>query len=497
MAIVYDRRRGQLSQLTSSGTVTLDNIQDIETNRMLGRVTTGTGKVELLTATQVKGFLDLAGVTTESLDDKAPLTSPALTGIPTAPTATADTNTTQLANTAFVQAAIAALVNSSPAALDTLNELSAALGNDANFAATMTTVLASKAPLSSPSLTDSPTAPTAPPSDNSTRISTTEFVHAAIAALPDIADYVPITRLINGKDLSADVNILPGDIAGFGAAVTSALSTSVAITESIVGRVFAKVTQSDNVDIYLQRGLWGRSFVWWQPWAGNTTSLSMVGGTIIATGGGTSGVVPFDTSSRLGRRAKTIFSTQSASANAGTGFYETVSPTITGGTRTIGAVGGLGGFFSVFEICLSQATLGKLYVGMRLTSPPTNVEPDTLTNCILVGCKSGESNLYIFYAGSSIQTPINLGANFPTNTSATDIYLVTLHAKPGTGDVYYRVERTNTGDVAVGTLTAATAGVQLPLNTTNLCFQGYRSNPLVAAGVANLNMLGFYAEGFA
>jgi hypothetical protein len=75
----------------------------------------------------------------------APLASPALTGTPSAPTAALGTNTTQIATAAFVQAAIAALVASSPAALDTLNELAAALGNDANFAATMTTALAGKA----------------------------------------------------------------------------------------------------------------------------------------------------------------------------------------------------------------------------------------------------------------------------------------------------------------------------------------------------------------
>lgn len=79
---------------------------------------------------------------------KAPLASPAFTGAPTAPTAAPGTNTTQLATAAFVQAAIAALVASSPAALDTLNELAAALGNDANFAATMTTALAGKAAVS-------------------------------------------------------------------------------------------------------------------------------------------------------------------------------------------------------------------------------------------------------------------------------------------------------------------------------------------------------------
>lgn len=79
-----------------------------------------------------------------ALAAKAPLASPALTGTPTAPTATAGTSSTQLATTAFVAAAVAAVVNGSPGALDTLNELAAALGNDANFSATITNALAGK-----------------------------------------------------------------------------------------------------------------------------------------------------------------------------------------------------------------------------------------------------------------------------------------------------------------------------------------------------------------
>lgn len=75
----------------------------------------------------------------------APLASPALTGTPTAPTQTVGNNTTRIATTAFVQAAVAALIDSSPGALNTLNELAAALGDDANFASTMTTALAGKA----------------------------------------------------------------------------------------------------------------------------------------------------------------------------------------------------------------------------------------------------------------------------------------------------------------------------------------------------------------
>jgi hypothetical protein len=76
---------------------------------------------------------------------KANLASPVFTGTPRVPTPAADSNTDQAASTAFVRAAIAALVASSPEALDTLNELALALGNDPNFATTMNNALAGKA----------------------------------------------------------------------------------------------------------------------------------------------------------------------------------------------------------------------------------------------------------------------------------------------------------------------------------------------------------------
>ena len=89
----------------------------------------------------------ISTATQAALDLKAPLASPAFTGTPTAPTAAPGTNTTQIATTAFIKTAIENLVAAAPGALDTLDELAAALGDDANFAATMTTALAGKQPL--------------------------------------------------------------------------------------------------------------------------------------------------------------------------------------------------------------------------------------------------------------------------------------------------------------------------------------------------------------
>lgn len=78
---------------------------------------------------------------------KAPLDSPAFTGTPTTPTPPDDAAGLETANAAFVRKLLAALVDSSPEALDTLNELAAALGNDPNFATTITNALAGKQPL--------------------------------------------------------------------------------------------------------------------------------------------------------------------------------------------------------------------------------------------------------------------------------------------------------------------------------------------------------------
>jgi hypothetical protein len=170
---------------------------------------------------------------------KADIASPTFTGTPAAPTAGAGTNTTQLATTAFVTAAVAALVDGAPGAINTLNELAAALNDDVNFSTTITNSIAAvqadvdqnevdgdaadsalsgrldvleadpttasavasvqadvdqneadadaaialKANIASPALTGTPTAPTAAADTNTTQIATTAYVQTEIADL--------------------------------------------------------------------------------------------------------------------------------------------------------------------------------------------------------------------------------------------------------------------------------------------------------------------------
>ena len=139
---------------------------------------------EISSTEERKAATPLAVKTLHDLvDTKAPLDSPHLSGTPTSPTPEPGTNNTQIANAAFVKAAITALINGAPGTLDTLKEIAAAINNDPNFSTTINNALALKAPLASPALTGVPTAPTAAQGTNNTQIATTAYVRAAISAL--------------------------------------------------------------------------------------------------------------------------------------------------------------------------------------------------------------------------------------------------------------------------------------------------------------------------
>ena len=90
-------------------------------------------------------------------------------------------------NTA-ISNAVDSLVDGAPALLNTLNELAAAINDDANYTTTITTALGTKAPLASPDLTGTPTAPTAAANTNTTQIATTAFAKAEANAAQSAAE---------------------------------------------------------------------------------------------------------------------------------------------------------------------------------------------------------------------------------------------------------------------------------------------------------------------
>lgn len=110
-------------------------------------------------------------LSTNVINNYAPLASPALTGVPTAPTAATNTNTTQIATTAFVRAQLTASIPVTSVAGKT-GTVTLAVGD-----------ISGAAPLASPALTGTPTAPTASSNSNSTQLATTAFVQTAVTGL--------------------------------------------------------------------------------------------------------------------------------------------------------------------------------------------------------------------------------------------------------------------------------------------------------------------------
>jgi len=130
---------------TTAEKTKLQNISDNANNYTLPQATSSDlGGVKLSsTGSSTDGAMTRKAVS-DALDLKANLSSPALTGTPTAPTAGNDTDSTQLATTEFVQNLIRRLVGSTPDTLDTLVELATAINQDPNFATTVNQALDNK-----------------------------------------------------------------------------------------------------------------------------------------------------------------------------------------------------------------------------------------------------------------------------------------------------------------------------------------------------------------
>ena len=109
---------------------------------------------------------------------KANIASPSFTGAPVAPTASADSNSTQIATTQFVKTAVTSSATDLTSAYKTYSDNSIV-----EFSNAVNVLLSYKADLDSPELTGTPLAPTPASGNNSTRIATTAFTNTAIATL--------------------------------------------------------------------------------------------------------------------------------------------------------------------------------------------------------------------------------------------------------------------------------------------------------------------------
>ena len=156
----------------------------------------GTGSSQVTLSGGANGTLQTGG---------SPVFSGAFADLTGKPTTLAGYGITDGATTSYVTTQINNVIDSAPGALNTLNELAAALGDDANFSTTVTNSLAAKAPLASPSLTGTPTAPTASTGTNTTQLATTAFVQTAVSGAGGYGDSDVDSHLNRGTAATGEV----------------------------------------------------------------------------------------------------------------------------------------------------------------------------------------------------------------------------------------------------------------------------------------------------
>lgn len=260
--------------------------------------------------------------------------------------------------------------------------------------------------------------------------------------------------------------------------------------KDIAGRIMPKWIGPSGVDTPFQPFLGGNKIGRWNP-VGNSNAVPAVDGYGALTIVGTA-TARNVASTNLFSRMRRLGIVSAATGGSLASFRQAAAQIY------IGDGGGYQGFMKIIRFGTSDAATvsgARMFVGISSSvAAPTNVEPSTLTNAIGVGHGASDTNLKLFYGGSSAQTPIDLGANFPTNTLSVDMYELVLFSPPNqNGVVKYRVTRMNTGHTASGTLPTSN-GTVLPATTTALSYAwGYRTNNATALAVG-LDIVSDYIE---
>lgn len=156
-----------------------------------------------------------------------------------------------------------------------------------------------------------------------------------------------------------------------------------------------------------------------------------------------------------------------------------------------GNAAGLGGFFYSATFSVNSTTTNqRLFVGLMNATgaTATTSAPSALTNILGVGWDSADTTLQIMHNDASgTATKVNLGANFPSNTTAA-VYEVTLFSAANGSTISYRVKRLDTEQTASGTIST-----DMPANTSFLCRHEYMNNGGTAAAV-DLEIMRVYLE---
>lgn len=264
----------------------------------------------------------------------------------------------------------------------------------------------------------------------------------------------------------------------------------VVYSKSVGGRLMPKFKGPTGIDSPLQPFLGQNKIGIWNP-PGNATTVPGVFGYTAYTVVGTATARNIATTN-LTTRMRRLGYVSAATVGSLVSLRQPAAQISTGNGN------GIGGFHKIVRFAISDAATvagARMFVGISSSvSAPTNVEPSTLTQCVGVGHGASDTNLKIFYGGSSAQTPIDLGSNFPITAGTVESYELILFSPPNENSVIkYKVTRLGTSHVAEGTL-SGTPGTTTPIYTTLLSyFWGYRTNNATALAVG-LDLISDYIE---
>lgn len=394
---------------------------------------------------------------------KADLASPAFTGTPTAPTATAGTNTTQLATTAFVAAAV--VTN-----LDGLSDVvltAPSTGQVLQYNGT-SWVNAAISGLALDDLSD--VVVTTPTAGDFLQYDGTQWLNAppSLAA----AGLVQQVQYNNSGNLAGAANVhVISDNLGLGVltADPATPASDLVLYNRSIGMPMLHSIDSVGVVSEYQKWIGNRQYTVWRPSA--TTTINADG--TPATTVGTVSTPAIATTSRVAAMRRTQLQSAAVANSAGEAYS----------TQFLvwrGNAAGLGGwcFTCRFAIVTIPANF-RFFVGLTNSVAAIAATSDMMTtaNTIGVGCQSGDTNLRRQIFGTPALTGTDLGVNFPRNN--TTAYFLTIYAAPNGADVTLRLLNESTGNVSEITQTT-----QLPTNTTLLSPHIWCSNGGTAAAAA-------------
>ena len=303
-------------------------------------------------------------------------------------------------------------------------------------------------------------------------------------------------RVASGFDIGVDIASGGLQLSAMNDPATPAAGNLRVFAKTNAGRTMLRVKSPSGVDYSLQPFFATNSIAMYRPVAASTSiTTNTTFGTALSLNHFTTGT--------------TASTTATTSATVGTGsLFASMRRAQIGTSTAASTVGDLrfttaqnfrgnatdrGGFYLVARFGISAYQTGaRSYVGMSsLTTALTNAEVSSNINLLGMGCDTADTTFSIMgNDATGTATKTALGANFPCNTSAADVYELRLFSIPNTSTVYYSVARLNTTDFTEGTITAA---ADMPANTTLLSPHFFINNNATAAR-ASMDIMSLYVE---